>query len=409
MKILLIISGSIACYKSFDMIRLLLNQDIQLSIVMTKSAAKMISPSMVSAMANVEVFTEENIHKLHPMGHIYLSRNVDAILVMPASANIINKSASGISDELAYQIILARKLNTALIFVPAMNCAMYESPITQRNIEILEKIPHTYILPTQFGKMACNEIGWGKILQIETIYEYLLHYIYLTHLSKEDSMILNAKIVINLGGTNCRIDSVRYIGNYSSGLQGIEIARAIFQAGFKSITLLVGNISPSVSQILSILPEEISIIESNTFEDMYTNSVKYGANANIFIAAAAISDYSPAKISNRKIKKNENFNSIDLQENKDILKTLSTLSQRPNYLIGFAAESENHIEYGLSKMRSKNLDMIIVNDVSAMNSDSNSVSILYYKEDQQIANETLESNSKANIASNIVKILWKKF
>ena len=274
------------------------------------------------------------------MGHIRLSRENDLILVAPASANIIAHTAAGISNDLATTVLLAS--NKPVFFVPSMNVEMWNNPITQKNIKFLKDNDYNFIGPDS-GDLACGETGDGRMSEPSKVYEYIASTI------KKKKLKLN--ILVTAGPTYEAIDPVRYIGNKSSGKQGIEIAKAFHKLG-ANVSLVLGPCSESI-------PKDMNTINIETAKDMY-REIKKMNKIDVAICAAAVSDWSIDNPSNMKIKKNNNNKpNLNLSLNPDILEYISNKkNNRPRLVIGFAAETENHQKFGLDKLKNKNLDMM---------------------------------------------------
>ena len=322
------------------------------------------------------------------MPHIDLTRNCDLIVVCPATANIIAKFANGYADDLASTSLIAS--NKQIILIPAMNAEMWNNSINQQNISKLKKIGIEFIGP-EFGKLSCGEVGLGRLSDPEKIKNILIESLNKTQVFK------NKKCLITAGPTIEPIDSVRYLSNYSSGKQGFEIAKQMILAGAK-VTLISG---PSNLQA----PYKSKLIKIKTAKEMLI-ATKANSNVDIAIFTAAVSDFSPSKISKNKLKKND-LKSISLRKNKDILKEISSLKKkRPKIIIGFAAETENHIKNAKDKLIKKKCDAIVVNKIDIRNpifgSDINRVTFITKENIIK-----LKKTTKVNIAKKIIEIITK--
>ncbi|WGS64745.1 bifunctional phosphopantothenoylcysteine decarboxylase/phosphopantothenate--cysteine ligase CoaBC [Marinitoga aeolica] len=348
-KIVLGVSSGIAIYKAVDLSSKLRKLDVDLNIVLTEDSKKMISPVVFSAVGNCPVYTDYfNEVKDGWIPHTQLSMESDAIIIAPATANIIAKIANGFADDLLSLIALAFR-KEAKILVPTMNTRMYESPTLQRNLDILKKDGWIIVEP-EVGHLACGEVGKGRYPDNEMILEYL-EYV----LTKKD--MKGKKVLITAGPTVEPIDPVRNITNRSSGRMGYELARAFSYRGAE-VTLISGptNINPPY-----ILKRFINV---NTALEMKNEVMKYYKNSDIIVMSAAVSDYKVKNYSNKKIKKeNENI-ILELDRNPDILKELGKIKKENQILIGFAAETNNLLNYAKRKLVEKNCDLIIANDVS---------------------------------------------
>ena len=347
LKILLIISGGIAAYKSLELIRILKKNNIKVQVILTKGGERFVTALSVAALSEENVYQDLfSLKDETEMGHIRLSRENDLIIVAPASANIIAHAAAGISNDLATTVLLAA--NKPIFFVPSMNVEMWKNPITQRNIKFLKNNNFNFIGPDS-GDLACGEEGEGRMSEPQEIFKYI------TSTIKKKNIKLD--ILVTAGPTHEAIDPVRYISNKSSGKQGIEIAKAFHKLG-ANVNLVLG---PSKESI----PTGINIINIKTAKEMLTE-IKKLKNIDIAICAAAVSDWTIDKPSNNKIKK-QNINKpvLNLSLNPDILEYISNKNDnRPKLVIGFAAETNNLIKNAKEKLKKKNCDWIVANDVS---------------------------------------------
>ena len=347
LKILLIISGGIAAYKSLELIRILKKNNIKVQVILTKGGERFVTALSVAALSEENVYQDLfSLKDETEMGHIRLSRENDLIIVAPASANIIAHTAAGIANDLATTVLLAA--NKPIFFVPSMNVEMWKNPITQRNIKFLKNNNFNFIGPDS-GDLACGEEGEGRMSEPQEIFKYI------TSTIKKKNIKLD--ILVTAGPTHEAIDPVRYISNKSSGKQGIEIAKAFHKLG-ANVNLVLG---PSKESI----PTGINIINIKTAKEMLTE-IKKLKNIDIAICAAAVSDWTIDKPSTNKIKK-QNINKpvLNLSLNPDILEYISNKNDnRPKLVIGFAAETNNLIKNAKEKLKKKNCDWIVANDVS---------------------------------------------
>ena len=390
-KMLLIICGGIASYKSLEVIRLIKKTDIELDVVMTKSAQKFITPLLVTSLSEkkcyIDLFSVEDETK---MNHIKLARNPDLILVAPATANIMAKFANGLADDLASTILLASF--SKIIFAPSMNPIMWNNLATQENYKTLLDRGIKFIEPDT-GDMACGENGIGRFPEPKTIYEFILSYI------KESQMLSsqfkNISIVITAGPTVEAIDPVRFISNNSSGKQGFEIASELTKRGAK-VTLISGPVNIP-------FPNCENVIEVKTAQEMF-NNVTQQLPADVLICCAAVADWKliPKTSTNNiidlnnKIKKTNKNLFFETIKNPDILETIAKSNLRPKIVIGFSAETDNIKKNAHSKLISKNVDLMIANDVSnnkVFGEDFNEVCFIYKDNYEQ-----LEKQSKKSVA-----------
>ena len=393
-KILLIIGGGIAAYKSLDLIRLLKKNNNVVKSIITKSGKEFVTPLSVTTLTNNKTF--EDIFDKNSeaeIDHISLSRWADLIIVIPTTANFMTKLCIGKAEDLATTVILAS--NKDVLLVPAMNVRMWVHKATQKNVKILQDYGYLFIGPEK-GEMACGEYGEGKMSSPRQIYSYLDNYFNKRNLLKKK----NFKALVTTGPTREYLDPIRYISNESSGKQGYEIAIALSKLGIKT-TLIIGP-SNLISQ------KDIKTKKVTTADEMF-NAVKKTLPVDVAVCAAAVSDFKPVRKSKNKLKKQNHFRSIEIEENKDIVEYLGKNNKcRPKLVVGFSAETENIDKNSIFKMQKKNIDLIVANDVSkkdiGFNSDYNKVSII----DNKGNIRTLKKNRKSFIANKIVEVILGK-
>ena len=391
-KIILIIGGGIAAYKSLDLIRMLKKYECDVKVILTKSGKKFVTPLSIAALSQnkvyQDIFDSENEAE---MDHISLSRWSDIILFAPITANSIAKLASGTADDLASTLILAS--NKQVMLAPALNVRMWLHKSTQANFNKLINYGYVSIGPSS-GEMACGEYGEGKMSSPEQMFEFIENYFLDRNILKNK----NLKALVTAGPTKEYIDPVRFITNNSSGKQGYEIARSLAKFGVNT-TLISGP-----SELKS--PENVKVVKVESADQMYMETKKI-LPVDIAVCTAAITDFKPEKYENKKIKK-ENLN-INFKRNIDILEFLSkNNSQRPKLVIGFAAETNDVLKFAREKKNKKYCDWIVANDVSdpeiGFNSDYNAVTIVY---ENKV--ETIKKNLKSHIANKIVKKIVNNF
>ena len=364
-KIILIIGGGIAAYKSLDLIRLLKKQECEVKVVLTESGKKFVTPLSIASLSQNEVYQDVfNAEKEAEMDHISLSRWCDIILFAPVTANSIAKLASGRADDLASTLILAS--NKQVVLAPTMNVRMWLHKSTQTNIDKLLDYGYLSVGPST-GEMACGEYGEGKMSTPEQIFEFIKNYFSERNIVKNK----NLKALVTAGPTKEYLDPVRFITNNSSGKQGYEIAKSLAKFGVET-TLISG---PSILK----KPENVNIVKVESADQMYAETKK-ALPVDIAVCTAAITDFKPEKYETKKIKK-DNIN-LNFKRNIDILEFLSkNNSQRPKLVIGFAAETNDILKLAKEKKNKKYCDWIVANDVSnpeiGFNSDYNAVSIIY--------------------------------
>ncbi len=365
-KLLIIIGGGISAYKTLDLIRKLKKSSFEIKTVLTKSGRQFVTPlSLVSLSGNKvyeNLFDKENEAEID---HISLSRWADLILVVPATANLISKLSQGKAEDLATTIMLAS--NKDIILVPAMNVRMWSHRATQENCKKLITYGFKFLGPTE-GLMACGEFGKGKMLSINKIYQEIKNYFY-----KKD-IVKNKKFeaLVTTGPTREYLDPVRYISNESSGKQGYEIAIALKRLGVKT-TLIAGPSNIDTEKGLKI-------IKVKTSDDMFA-AVKKTLPVDVAVCTAAVADFKPVVFQKNKIKKNNFKEQLVLQNTVDILNYLGKNNRhRPKLVVGFSAETKNILYNSKNKLKNKNIDWIVANDVSkkdiGFNKEYNEVSII---------------------------------
>ena len=385
-KVLLVICGGIAAYKSLEIIRLLKKKGSLVKTVLTKNAQKFVTPLSISSLSQEKVYLDLFDHDNEAeMDHISLSRWADVILIAPATANTISKLIQGSADDLASTVILAS--NKQVFIAPAMNVRMWEHPSNKDNLKKIINIGYQVIGP-EIGEMACGEFGEGKMTEPNDIIDHLDSYF--KNIKKNNKF----KALVTAGPTHEYIDPVRFISNRSSGKQGYEIAKSLVKNGFET-TLISGptNLEP--------VPN-LKQININSADEMYDLTLK-SLPVDVAIFSAAVADYKIENIEKNKIKKKETID-LKLQKNVDILSHISNHnSLRPKIVIGFAAETFDLAENSKKKLLEKNCDWIIANDVSdksiGFDSDFNEVSIFYKSKNF----EKFPKMKKSVLADKIVK------
>ncbi len=384
-KILLIICGGIAAYKSLEIIRILKKNGSIVKTILTKNAKNFVTPLSVASLSQEKIYTDLfNSDNESEMDHISLSRWSDLILVAPATSNTISKIGYGLSDDLASTVIFASDKKTFV--APSMNVRMWEHKSNLENIKKLIDFGHEIIGP-EIGEMACGEYGMGKMSEPEKIINHLNDYF--EKLKKNKKF----KALVTAGPTQEYIDPVRFMSNKSSGKQGYEIARSLNDNGFDT-TLISGptNLNPI---------KGINLIKVKTADEMLEATLN-SLPSDVAIFSAAVADFKVKNKEKEKIKK-ENIMDLTLEKNIDILGHISNHnSLRPKLVVGFAAETNSIRNNSLKKLSEKNCDWIIANDISkngiGFDSDFNEVSI-FYKNNSE---ENLPKMKKSNLANEIV-------
>ena len=358
-RLLLGITGGIAAYKAAEVARILVKENIDVQTVMTESACKFIGPTTLQALTGKTVFTDlwDN-HINNNMAHINISRDVDAILIAPASANFIAKLANGFADDLLSTLCLAR--NCPLFIAPAMNRQMWENYATQRNLTILQR-DGVIVLGPANGVQACGETGMGRMLEAQKLVKEVLTFF-------QPKLLQDQHVLITAGPTYEAIDAVRGITNLSSGKMGYAVANAALEAGAK-VTLISG---PTCLEA----PSGASLTNVTSAQEMFTAVKEKIPSTNIFISVAAVADFLPAKNSKQKIKRTSDNISLTLAPNPDILGFVAKLS-KPPFCVGFAAETENLEKNAEAKRRKKKIPLLAANLVpNAINSDESELILL---------------------------------
>jgi len=365
------VCGGIAAYKAIEVLRLLQKSNCEVRVAMTRHATEFVQPLTFRALTENYVLVDDYAaENPDPIAHINFSQTIDLLLVVPATANVIAKFANGIADDFLSSTYLAS--HAPVLIAPAMNTTMWEHAATQRNIEQLKSDGVFFVEPIA-GELACKTVGTGKLEDVENIVAQALH------LLNSKSTIQNSKadlsgenILITVGGTREAIDPVRFISNHSSGKMGFAVAEAARRRGAEvSVVCGVTSVEP---------PENINVIRAISAEEMFQAVMKELPKATIFVGAAAVADYRPSERAASKIKKSEDVLTLALTKTPDILANVSANRHDGLLVIGFAAETENVLDYARSKMEKKNLDLIVANDITkdgaGFNSDTNIATIL---------------------------------
>ena len=401
-SILLIICGGIASYKSLEIIRLIKKNNIELDVVMTKSAQKFLTPLLVTSLNEKKCYTDLfSIEDEANMNHITLARKADIILVAPATANIMGKFANGIADDLASTILLATF--STVFLAPSMNPVMWENLATQENYHKLLDRGIKFIEP-ESGDMACGEFGTGRLPEPKHIIDEIVNN--LNYKKKIQKQFNNVSVVITAGPTIENIDPVRFMSNKSSGKQGYAIASELSNRG-ADVTVISGpvDIPP---------PKCNKLIKITSAQEMYDKTISI-LPADIVICSAAVADWRLIpEINNNhslntkhKIKKSNHNLRFTTLKNPDILETISKSKLRPKLIVGFSAETENIIENAKSKLISKKLDLILANDVSqnkVFGKDTNKVYVLTNNNCEEWSEQ-----SKKSVASNLANKINEMF
>lgn len=356
-RVLLIIGGGIAAYKSLLLIRELARKGIAARVILSKAGSEFVTALSAGSLSGDKVYTDLfDLTDEAEMGHIELSRSADLIVVAPATADLMAKAAHGIANDLASTTLLAT--DTRALYAPAMNVRMWEAPATQRNVKTLKEDGAWFVGPDA-GDMACGEVGEGRMAEPDVIaarIEELLKGDTSIDGLRNPDLLSGKRILITAGPTREPIDPVRYLSNHSSGKQGYAIASALQVLG-ADVTLVSGPVSLDA-------PAGVNFVPVETAQDML-NACENSLPQDVFISVAAVADWRPSIRAKGKIKKGrDGLPKLTLAENPDILATLSKHKNRPGLVIGFAAETDAVEEHAREKLAKKNCDWIIANDVS---------------------------------------------
>lgn len=375
------VTGSIAAYKIANLASMLTKLHADVEVLMTRNATNFIHPlsfeTLIQHKCLIDTF-DRNFN--YEVGHVALAKRADVVLIAPATANVIAKLAHGIADDMLTTTVLACKCKK--IIAPAMNTQMYENPVTQDNIKLLEHYGMEVITPAT-GLLACKDVGPGKMPECDVLLEYILKEI------AYPKDMTGKRVLVTAGPTREAIDPVRFLSNHSTGKMGYAIAKVAMLRGAK-VTLVSGPVSLPK-------PPFMDVVDVTSAEEMYEAVTSRFAGQDIVIKAAAVADYRPAFVSDEKMKKGDGELSIPLERTKDILAALGTMKQPHQFLCGFSMETQNMLENSRAKLTKKNLDMIVANNLkvsgAGFGTDTNIVTILTKDNEWQ-----LEKMSKEAVA-----------
>ncbi|MFS0879930.1 bifunctional phosphopantothenoylcysteine decarboxylase/phosphopantothenate--cysteine ligase CoaBC [Bacillus sp. 7586-K] len=387
-KILLCVSGGIAVYKAVALTSKLVQAGAEVRVIMTKSAMEFVTPLTFQTLSRNDVyfdtFDEKNPQVI---AHIDLADWADLVLVAPATANTIGKLANGIADNMLTTTLMATKATVWI--APAMNVHMYEHPAVQENIQTLYQFGYRFIEPSE-GFLACGYVGKGRLEEPEKIVELLVN-----HFEKIESgsPFHNVKMIVTAGPTREKIDPVRFFSNHSTGKMGYAIAEEAAKLG-ANVTLITGPtaIAP---------PETVTTVRIETAQEMFDEVLKRYNDADVVIKSAAVADYRPAKQYTQKMKKQSTQLVIEMERTNDILKELGR-QKTHQLLVGFAAETNNLEEYAKKKIETKNLDLIVANNIlskgAGFGTDTNIVTMI----DRELNKTELPLMSKTQVAKKLL-------
>lgn len=385
-NVLIGITGGIAAYKVCELIRLFKKANANVKVIATQNALNFVTKLTLQTLSQNSVAVEQfEVEEFKPE-HISLADESDIFIIAPASANTISKLATGICDNLLTSVACAFK--NPIIIAPAMNCNMWENKIVQENINKLEELGY-YIYPPEEGFLACGYNGSGRLCSVEKIFDKT------AEILNSKKKLLSKKIVITAGGTREKIDTVRFISNFSSGKMGIALADEAYNQGAEVVL---------ISTVETKKPYKVEMVESAL--EMQKAVDQEFKNSDCLIMAAAVADYRAKNVSDIKLKKtSEDGISIDLIKNPDILKECSKNKNNNQLVVGFCAESENVIEYAKEKITKKGCDFLIANDISrsdiGFSSDYNEVFVI----NKNLNITKIEKNTKNQIAKKILEAI----
>lgn len=385
------VSGGIAAYKMANCVSMLLKQGANVKVIMTENACQFITPITFETLTGDKcmVDTFDRNFKFD-VAHISLAKAADVFLIAPATANVIGKMANGIADDMLTTTALACKCPK--IIAPAMNTAMYQNNIVQDNLRKLQHYGFTVIKPDS-GHLACGDTGEGKMPSEETLVEYVIH-----EIAHEKDMV-GKNVIVSAGPTQEAIDPVRYITNHSTGKMGYEIAKAAARRGAK-VTLVSGRTSLKAPLFM----ETINVVSAGDMFEAFKSRFK---DNDIIIKAAAVADYKPKTVAENKIKKKDGDMSIDMDRTTDIIKYMGENRRKGQFICGFSMETENMLENSRAKLKRKNIDMIVANNLkvkgAGFGTDTNIVTMITHDDEKQ-----LEIMSKDEVADKILDEILKK-
>lgn len=389
--VVLAVTGSIAAYKIANLARMLVKLGADVHVLMTKNAANFINPitfeTLVKHKCLIDTF-DRNFE--YSVEHVALAKAADVVMIAPASANVIGKIANGIADDMLTTTVMACPCNK--IISPAMNHNMYHNPIVQDNIEKLKKYGYEIVEPAA-GMLANGDMGDGRMPEESLLLEYILKEI------SYEKDLKGKKILVTAGATAEDIDPVRYITNHSSGKMGFALARNAVLRG--------GDVTLVAAECTAKIPEFVKVIKVRTAKEMFDAVTNISDDMDIIVKAAAVADYRPKNVSSEKVKKKDGGMVIELERTDDILKTIGENKKDGQFICGFSMETENMLENSRAKLKKKNVDMIVANNLkqagAGFGTDTNVVTFI--TEDDELQ---LEIMSKAEVAEKIFDFILEK-
>lgn len=390
-KIILGITGGIAAYKSAALTSLLIKSGADVQVIMTEHAREFIAPLTFEALTNRRCLTDtfDRNHE-YSTEHVALAKEADAVLIAPATANVIAKIAHGVADDMLTTTVLA--CDCPKIIAPAMNTRMYENPATRENMDTLKRYGMT-VIEAASGRLACGDVGAGKMPEPEELLQYVL----MACACEKD--MTGKRVLVTAGPTRELLDPVRYITNHSTGKMGYSIAKLCALRGAE-VTLVSGKTSLTPPMFVEVVPVV-------TAEDMFREVTARSAGMDIIIKAAAVADYRPKNVSDEKMKKSDGEMTLKLERTKDILGYLGSNKREGQFLCGFAMETQNLLENAKEKLARKNADMIVANNLkiqgAGFGTDTNVVTII-----TEDGIQALELMSKEQVSGHILNEILRR-
>ena len=390
-KIILGITGGIAAYKSAALTSLLIKSGADVQVIMTEHAREFIAPLTFEALTNRRCLTDtfDRNHE-YSTEHVALAKEADAVLIAPATANVIAKIAHGVADDMLTTTVLA--CDCPKIIAPAMNTRMYENPATRENMDTLKRYGMT-VIKAASGRLACGDVGAGKMPEPEELLQYVL----MACACEKD--MTGMRVLVTAGPTRELLDPVRYITNHSTGKMGYSNAKLCALRGAE-VTLVSGKTSLTPPMFVEVVPVV-------TAEDMFREVTARSAGMDIIIKAAAVADYRPKNVSDEKMKKSDGEMTLELERTKDILGYLGSNKREGQFLCGFAMETQNLLENAKEKLARKNADMIVANNLkiqgAGFGTDTNVVTII-----TEDGIQALELMSKEQVSGHILNEILRR-
>ncbi|MFD1167025.1 bifunctional phosphopantothenoylcysteine decarboxylase/phosphopantothenate--cysteine ligase CoaBC [Sphingobacterium daejeonense] len=386
------ISGSIAAYKIATLVRLLRKSGATVQVIMTSEATQFITPLTLSTLSNNPVFVDYYDQKTGEWNnHVHIAESADLVLIAPATANTIAKSAQGICDNLLQAVYLSAK--SKVFFAPAMDLDMWKHPSVVHNLKLLQEYGNI-IIPPGKGELASGLFGEGRLAEPEEIFDFIVSSF------SESTPLQGKKALVSAGPTYEAIDPVRFIGNHSSGKMGYAIAKQLQKLGAE-VTLVSGPTSLEI-------PAGIERINVQSAAEMLAACSKYFEDSDITVMSAAVADYTPTEVANQKIKKKAEDFSIALKKTTDILASLGKVKKDHQTLVGFALETNNELENAIDKLKRKNLDFIVLNSMQDKGAgfahDTNKVTVI--NKNAEVISFDLKS--KDEVAKDICELIIKE-